>query len=88
MLPVFRAVLNPNHSGFYHGDSTISQLLSVVHTFFAAFDCNPPLDARSVYLDMSKAIDSVWHEGLIFKLRLYGISDELLHSVKSFLGNR
>ena len=37
---------------------------------------------------MSKAFDRVWHEGLIFKLRRYGISGELLLLIKSFLGNR
>ena len=39
-------LLNPNQSGFRPGDSTTNQLLSVVHTIFAAFDCNPPLDVR------------------------------------------
>ena len=36
---------------------------------------------------MSKAFDKVWHEGLIFKLRRYGISGELLLLIKSFLEN-
>ena len=81
-------LLNPNQSEFRPGDSTINQLLSIVHAIFAAFDCNPPLDVRSVYLDMSKAFDRVWHEGLIFKLHRYGISGELLLLIKSFLGNR
>ena len=53
-------LLNPNQSGFRPGDSTINQLLSIGHTIFAAFDCNPPLDVCSVYLDMSKAFDRVW----------------------------
>ena len=54
-------LLNPNQSGFRSGDSTINQLLSIVHTIFTAFDCNPTLDARSVFLDISKAFDRVWH---------------------------
>ena len=81
-------LLNPNQSGFRPGDSTINQLLSIVHTIYAAFDCNPPCEVRSVYLDMSKAFDRVWHDGLIFKLRRYGISGELLILIKSFLRNR
>ncbi len=60
-------LLNPNQSGFRPGDSTINQLISITHTIFKAFDCNPPLDVRSVYLDISKAFDRVWHEGLIYK---------------------
>ena len=52
-------LLNPNQSGFRPGDSTVNQLLSITHTIFKAFDCNPPLDVRSVYLDISKALDSI-----------------------------
>ena len=37
-------LLNPNQSGFRPGDSTINQLLSIFHTIFTAFDCNPTLD--------------------------------------------
>ena len=35
-------LLNPNQSGFRPGDSTINQLISITHTIFQAFDCNPP----------------------------------------------
>ena len=81
-------LLNPNQSGFRPGDSTINQLISITHTIFKAFDCNPPLDVRSVYLDISKAFDRVWHEGLIYKLRRCGVSGELLSLIRSFLMNR
>ena len=81
-------LLNPNQSGFHPNDSTINQLLSIVHTIFSAFDCNPPLDVRSVYLDISKAFHRVWHEGLIYKLRRCSISGNLLSLIKDFLANR
>ena len=67
-------LLNPNQSGFRPGDSTINQLISMTHTIFGAFDYNPPLDVRSVYLDISKAFDGVWHDGLIYKLKRCGVS--------------
>ena len=57
-------------------------------TFDNAFDCNPPCDVRSVYLDISKAFDRVWHDGLLYKLERYGISGQLLFLVKSFLTDR
>ena len=81
-------LLNPNQSGFRPGDSTINQLISITHTIFKAFDCNPPLDVRSVYLDLSKAFDRVWHDGLIYKLKRCGVSGQLLSLVESFLKNR
>ena len=81
-------LLNPNQSGFRPGDSTVNQLLSITHTIFKAFDCNPPLDVRSVYLDISKAFDRVWHDGLIYKLKRCGVSGQLLFLIKNFLKDR
>ena len=82
------SLLNPNQSGFRPGDSTVNQLLSIVNSIFQAFDCNPTLDVRSVYLDISKAFDRVWHEGLVYKLRRCGVSGKLLLLMRSFLSNR
>ena len=81
-------LLNPNQSGFHPGDSTINQLIAITHTIFQAFDCSPPLDVRSVYLDISKAFDRVWHDGLIHKLKRCGVSGQLLSLIKSFLKDR
>ena len=75
-------LLNPTQSGFRPGDSTINQLISVKHTILKAFDCNPPLDIRSVYTHIPKALDRVWHDGLIYKLKRCGISGRLLSCSK------
>ena len=80
-------LLNPNKSGFRPGDSTINQSFSIVHSIFVAFDCNPPLDVRSVCLDISKAFDRVWDHGLIYKLRRSGISGQFLTLIQSFLAD-
>ena len=81
-------ILDPNQSDFRPGDSTVNQLLSITHTIFKAFDCNPPLDVRSVHLDISKAFDRVWHDGLIYKLKQCGVSGQLLFLIQNFLKNR
>ena len=60
----------------------------ITHTIFKAFDCNPPLDVRSVYLDISKAFDRVWHDGLIYKLKRCSVSGQLLFLIQSFLKDR
>ena len=85
---VLSEVLNPNQSCFRPGDSTVNQLISITHTIFDAFECNPPLDVRSVYLDISKAFDRAWHDRLIFKLERCGVSGNLLSLIKNFLMGR
>ena len=75
-------------SGFRKGDSCISQLLSITHDIYTGFDSTPLLDTRGVFLDISKAFDRVWHEGLIFKLKSYGITGPLLLLLQNFLSER
>ena len=40
---------------------------------------------RANFLDISKAFDKVWHEGLLFKLERIGFSGNLLSLLESFL---
>ena len=81
-------LLNNNQSGFRPSDSCVNQLLSITHEIFEAFDCNPTLEVRSVFLDISKAFDKVWHEGLLYKLKSMGISGELIKLPENYLSNR
>ena len=39
-------------------------------------------------LDISKAFDSIWHAGLLHKLKSYGISGQIFGLISSFLSNR
>ena len=43
---------------------------------------------RGVFLDISKAFDKVWHDGIIFKLKASGVDGELLLLLKNYLGNQ
>ena len=45
-------------------------------------------EVRGVFLDISKAFDRVWLEGLLFNLRQNGISGELITLIKDFLSCR
>ena len=66
----------------------MSQLLSITHVVFKGFDVNPSLGTCGIFLDISKAFDRVWHEGLIFKIWSYEISDSLLCLFNNFLSER
>ena len=43
---------------------------------------------QAVLLDISKAFDRVWHAGLLYKLKSYGISGQIFGLISSFLSNR
>ena len=79
-------LISPSQSGFNPADSSINQLLSITHKIYNSFD--EGLEVRSVFLDISKAFDKVWHKGLLFKLSQNGISGNLLDLLSSFLSDR
>ena len=62
-------LLNPNQSGFRPSDSCVNQLHAITLEIFEAFYCNPPLEIRSAFLDISKAFGKVWYKGLFYKLK-------------------
>ena len=81
-------LLSPKQSGFQPGDSTIYLLLSITNEILVAFDQYPTRETRAVFLDISKTLDKIWHEGLIGKLKSNGIQGKLLNLTISFLSNR
>ena len=78
--------LSPSQSGFRSGDSYINQLLSINHEISNAFDKG--LESRGIFLDISKAFDKVWHDGLIFKLHQNRVSRDIINISQDFLRNR
>ena len=81
-------LITKNQSGFRPGDSTTNQLLYLVNEIHEAFEDPQSLEVRAVFLDISKAFDKVWHEGLIFKLKRNGVSGSLLKLFVNYLHNR
>ena len=41
-----------------------------------------------VFFYISKAFDRVWHKGLLYKIKKFGIKGDLLKWIKSYLCNR
>ena len=81
-------LLNPNQSGFRSSDSCVNQLLAITHKIFQAFDCNPLLEVRPVFLDISKTFDKVRHEGLLYKLKSVAISGKIYNLPQNYLSGR
>ena len=64
----------------------MNQLIYITYEIYQSFDDR--LEVRGVFLDISKAFDKVWHEGLIYKLKQNGIRSNLLDTLTNFLIDR
>ena len=54
-------------------------------TFDRAFDETPSRETRAIFLDLSKAFDTVWHEGLIYNLKANGLIGNILKILIDYL---
>ena len=46
------------------------------------------LEVRGIFVDISKAFDKAWHDGLIFKLRQNYICGEMINILEDFPSHR
>ena len=72
--------------GFRSSRSTADLLTVVSDRIASAF--NRSGATRAVPLDISKAFDRVWHDGLLHKLKSYRISGQIFALISAFLSNR
>ena len=79
-------LLTPLQSGFREGDSTTNQLLHTYHTICESVDKGKEI--RTVFCDICKAFDRVWHKGLLYKLRCMGCSNRIFNWFASYLSKR
>ena len=66
--------------------SCVTQLLGVLHDVGKALDSGQEADV--IYVDFSKAFDSVSHKNLLLKLKQHGISGSLLSWFADYLNER
>ena len=83
---VTHKLLTPKNSGFKPCDSAVNQLVSLVNKIYGGLDDRNEI--AIIFLDISKAFDRVWHAGLLFKLKSYGITGKLLQWLQSYLTGR
>ena len=79
-------LISKRQSGFRPNDSTIYQLISITSSIYKSFEYYD--ETRAVFLDISKAFDKVWHEGVIHKLKCNGITSNLLTFFDNSLKDR
>ena len=79
-------LLIENNSGFKHNDSTVNLLLNITHKIYKSIDDGR--DVCAIFLDVSKAFDKVWHEGLLFKIKEFGVCGSVLNWLGDYLTSR
>ena len=79
-------LISPKQAAYLKGDSTVSQLLYIVHNIRKNWNCNNI--THGVFLDVSSAFDKVWHRGLLAKLDQAGIVENFYDIMFSYLENR
>ncbi|GFV16043.1 probable RNA-directed DNA polymerase from transposon BS [Trichonephila clavipes] len=81
-----RNIIILEQHGFVTECSTVTQLLRVtelVHTGFQNHQATGML-----FVDIAKAFDKIWHDGLISKMMRLGFSDQILKIIHSYLNSR
>jgi len=78
-----KGLINKQQHGFISKHSTVTNLLENTYDWSLSFHGKQPVDV--IYVDFSRAFDSVVHPKLIHKLRGFGINGLLLKWVEAFL---
>lgn len=81
-----RRLIPPEQFGFQSGHSTVLQIIRVVEDITLAY--NNKEYCGALFLDVSKAFDSVWHHGLLWKLHLLGLPRAVIQLLASYLQGR
>lgn len=80
------SILIPEQFGFRNFHSTTHQVMKIVEK--VSSDFNKDLSTGMIQLDLERAFDTVWHDGLIHKLFKLQFPIHLIMLIYSFLKNR
>ena len=75
-----------NESGFKLVDSYVNLQVPITYEIYESFDKGD--EVKGVFLDISKAFNKLWNNGIISKLTKNGISRNLLKLLRNFLSER
>ena len=80
-----KLLISDNQHGFLTRRSTGTNLLSFFHNRHLSIKSKKLIGI--IFIDFHKAFDSLVHNKIITKLNSYGVNDELLTWIQSFLTN-
>ncbi|GFW84214.1 probable RNA-directed DNA polymerase from transposon BS [Trichonephila clavipes] len=81
-----RNIIIPEQHGFVTKRSTVTQLLRVTELVHTGFQNHQAMGM--LFVDIAKAFDKIWHDGLISKMMRLGFSDQILKIIHSYLNSR
>jgi Reverse transcriptase (RNA-dependent DNA polymerase) len=81
-----KKIIIPQQFGFRQGHSTVHQILRI--TECASFGFNKNQSTGIALLDLEKAFDVIWHNGILFKLHKLQFPLYIIKLIYSFLNNR
>ena len=79
-------LISQHQYGFRAKHSTLDLLTSTTQRWTNALDKGS--EVKAVALDISRAFDRVWHNGLLSKLMSFGIGGQVYRWIRSFLSGR
>ena len=79
-------VISCKQAAYLKGDSTINQLLYIVHKIRMSWTRGDI--THGIFLDVKSAFDKVWHKSILAKLEQINIRGKLFNLFQSYLCNR
>ena len=79
-------ILYDNQHGFRSERSTATAIFSALKTIYENWNLN--LVTTCIFIDFSRAFDSIDHDIFLRKLKLYGMSEKCIAFLSSYIGGR
>jgi hypothetical protein len=79
-------IIIDNQFGFRNKHNTVQQITRLVNDITINFNKNNV--TGMILLDIEKAFDRVWLDGLIYKMYMFNYPNTLIHYIHSYLNNR
>ncbi|GFU28905.1 RNA-directed DNA polymerase from mobile element jockey [Trichonephila clavipes] len=83
---IARNIIIPEQHGCVTQCPTVTQLLRVTELIHHGFQNNQA--TGMLFVDIAKAFDKIWHDGLLSKMMRLGLSDQLIKIIHSYLNSR